>query len=77
MLKKRKNAMLFIHRALAFCTAIGAVLAQIPGSDNEGVVPIQVTMGISLGVVSGIKLDESVVKATLATVIASMGVRET
>jgi len=64
-----------IHFASAAAGGIGAGLAQLPGSDNAVIVPIQIAMTISLGAVFEIKLDESAAKATLATATASMAYR--
>jgi uncharacterized protein (DUF697 family) len=47
-------------------------MAQVPGSDNTLIVPIQIGMIISLGAVSGIELNESSVKAALATASATL-----
>jgi uncharacterized protein (DUF697 family) len=61
-----------IHTASGAAAAIGAGLAQIPGSDNLAIIPIQVGMIISLGAVFGIELTESAAKSTLATVTATI-----
>lgn len=61
-----------IHTASAAAGVAGAGLAQIPGSDNAVIVPIQITMTISLGAVFGVDLDQSAAKATLATATASL-----
>lgn len=61
-----------IHSASAAAATAASGLAQLPGSDNAVIVPIQITMTISLGSVFGIKLDESTAKAALATATASM-----
>ncbi|MDV3429502.1 MAG: hypothetical protein LIR50_21175 [Bacillota bacterium] len=70
--EQNKKCQAIIHTASVAAGGVGAGLAQIPGSDNAVIVPIQVTMTISLGTVFGIKLDESAAKATLATATASM-----
>lgn len=64
-----------IHTAAIAAGSVGAGLAQIPGSDNAVIVPIQVTMTISLGAVFGVNLDESTAKAALATATASLAGR--
>ena len=48
-----------IHTASAAAASVGAGLAQIPGSDNTVIVPIQLMMTISLGKVFGMKLSKS------------------
>lgn len=61
-----------IHGAATVCAGIGAGMAQIPGSDNALIVPVQVGMIISLGAVFGIELNETAAKATLATATATL-----
>jgi len=60
-----------IHTAASTCAAVGAGLAQVPGSDNLIITPIQVGMVISLGIVFGVELNESSAKAALATATAT------
>lgn len=69
---QRKKCHAIIHVASAATAGIGAGLAQLPGTDNSVIVPIQVGMIISLGTVFGINLTDSAAKATLATVTATM-----
>lgn len=60
-----------IHTASASAAAVGAGLAQVPGSDNALLTPIQLTMTISLGKVFDIELTETTAKAAIASVAAS------
>ena len=60
-----------IHSASAGAAAVGAGLAQVPGSDNLIITPIQLTMAVSLGKVFGITLDQSAAKATVASAVAA------
>ncbi|MEI6287562.1 MAG: hypothetical protein WCP79_13745 [Bacillota bacterium] len=60
-----------IHTASAAAAAVGAGMAQLPGSDNAVIIPIQVGMIISLGAVFGTKLTESAATTALATTAAS------
>lgn len=60
-----------IHTASVAAGAVGAGLAQLPGTDNAVIVPIQVTMTISLGLVFDIGFTESTAKSALATATAS------
>ena len=61
-----------IHSTAGVCAAIGAGMAQLPGTDSSLIIPIQVRMIISLGAVFDIGLEESTAKATLATATATM-----
>lgn len=60
-----------IHSASAAAAAVGAGFAQLPGSDNFVITPIQLTMVVSLGKVFGITLDESAAKAAVASAAAT------
>ena len=60
-----------IHTASASAAAVGAGLAQIPGSDNAVLTPIQLTMTIALGHVFDINLSESAALAAIGSVAAS------
>ena len=70
--EERGKCHAIIHSASAAAAAIGAGLAQLPGSDNAAIIPIQVGMIISLGAVFGKKLTQSAARATLATATATM-----
>lgn len=69
--KQRKECHAIIHTASAAAAGVGAGLAQIPGSDNALLTPIQLTMTISLGKVFDIQLTETTAKAALGSVAAS------
>ena len=56
-----------IHSASVAASGVGAGLAQVPGSDNLIITPIQLTMTISLGKVFDLTLGESAAKAALAS----------
>ena len=60
-----------IHGASALAGSAAAGLAQIPGSDNAVIVPIQWGMIISLGSVFSIDITESVAKSILASTAAT------
>lgn len=60
-----------IHGAATVCAGIGGGMAQMPGSDNALIIPVQVGMIISLAAVFSIELSEAAAKATLATATAS------
>ena len=59
-----------IHTASLAAAGVGAGLAQLPGSDNAIITPIQLTMTISLGKVFDLTLGESAAKAALASAAA-------
>lgn len=61
-----------IHGAAAAAAAAATGLAQIPGSDNAVITPIQVAMIISIGKVHGQTLDKGAALSTLSA--ASAGV---
>lgn len=73
-LNEKKQCSRIIHTASSAAAAVGAGLAQIPGSDNALITPIQLTMTISLGKVFGMELEESAAKAAIASAVgASIG----
>lgn len=61
-----------IHSASLLAGSVGAGLAQIPMSDNAVIVPIQVSMVLSLGSVFNISLSKSAAKSTIATASATL-----
>ena len=65
--EEKKLCEAIIHTASVATEGVGAGMAQIPGSDNAIISPIQLTMAISLGKVFGINLDESAAKASIVT----------
>lgn len=69
-IEEKKKCHAIIHTASAGAASIGAGFAQVPGSDNAAIVPLQVTMVISLGMVFGVKLSKSSASATLASATA-------
>ena len=73
--KEKKKCHAIIHSAALAAGTVGAGLAQLPGSDNAVIIPIQVTMTISLGAVFGRKINESIAKASLATATATVAGR--
>lgn len=68
---QKKKCHAIIHTASTAAAGIGAGLAQVPGSDNAIITPIQLTMTISLGKVFGVSLGEAAAKSALASVAAS------
>lgn len=69
--KQKSQCHAIIHAASTAAAGAGAGLAQVPGSDNAIITPIQLTMTISLGRVFDIELTESAAKAALASAAAS------
>lgn len=61
-----------IHSAAASAAAAAAGLAQIPGSDNAVITPIQIAMIIAIGEVHNQQLSKSAALSTLSA--ASAGV---
>lgn len=60
-----------IHSASAATAVVGGGLAQVPGSDNIIITPIQLAMAVSLGRVFGITIDQSAAKAAVASAAAA------
>lgn len=60
-----------IHSASLAAGAVGAGLAQVPGSDNMVITPIQLAMAVSLGQVFGITLDRSAAQAACSSAVAA------
>lgn len=72
MSQNDEKAHIIIHGAAASAAAVGAGLAQIPGSDNAIIVPIQVAMIIAIGAVYGRNLNEAAALSILSA--ASAGI---
>ena len=72
---QRKKCHGIIHTASLAAAAAASGLAQLPGTDNAVIAPIQVTMIISLGGVFGKRLNKSAATAALATGAATAGGR--
>jgi len=68
---EKKKCHGIIHSASASAGAAGAGLAQIPGSDSLIIVPIQVTMIISLGLVFGKVVSKETATSLLKTFTAT------
>ena len=64
-----------IHTASAAAAAAASGMAQLPGSDNAVIVPIQITMIVSLGKVFGKSITKSLATSLLASAGASVGGR--
>ena len=73
--EERSSCHKIIHSAATAAAGVGAGLAQIPGSDNAVIVPIQVGMVVALGKVFGISITESAALTTLTTAGASVAGR--
>ena len=69
--EQKKKCHAIIHAASVAAGGAGAGMAQIPGSDNAVITPIQLTMTISLGKVFGVTLTESAAKAAIGSLAAS------
>lgn len=64
---QKKKCHAIIHTASTAAAGVGAGLAQVPGSDNAVITPIQLTMTISLGRVFGRSLTESTALAAVGS----------
>ena len=63
---QRNKCHAFIYSAAVSAAAVGAGLAQLPGSDNVVLVPIEVGMVMALGKVFDIHITESGAKVAVA-----------
>ncbi len=61
-----------IHTASASAAVVGAGLAQVPGSDNAFITPIQITMLIALAHLHGVTLTRGAAAAKLSFFAAAM-----
>ena len=73
--EKMKRCKQIIHTASVACGGVGTGLAQIPASDNAVIVPIQITMIVSLGAVFDLNITESAAKSILASAGATVAGR--
>jgi len=69
--EQREKCRAIIHTASVAAGGVGAGLAQIPGSDNAVITPIQLTMVISLGGVFGRSISKSFAQAAIASTAGS------
>lgn len=68
--EQKKKCHAIIHTASASAAAVGGGLAQVPTSDNAVLVPLQLTMAISLGQVFDRTISEASAKAAIASLAA-------
>lgn len=66
------NIHLIIHGAATSAAAAGAGLAQVPGSDNLVITPIQVAMIMAIGEFNGQQMNKGIALSTLS--VASAGI---
>jgi uncharacterized protein (DUF697 family) len=74
---QRNKCHAIIHVASAGAAAIGAGLAQIPLADNAVIVPIQITMVMSLGKVFNVSLSKAAAEGTALGATATLVGRTT
>lgn len=72
-----KDVGTIIHSYATMAGAAGAGLAQVPGSDNLVIVPLQIKMITEIGEVYGQHLSKSMATSMLATAAASVAGRTT
>lgn len=68
---QKQSCHAIIHTASTAAAAVGAGLAQIPMSDSAVLVPIQITMIVSLGLVFDVHLTESAAKGVALGMVGS------
>jgi len=66
------KANIAIHSGAAAAAAIGAGLAQLPGSDNPPIVAVQITMAIALGPIFDVQVSETGGRVMVMTALATM-----
>lgn len=71
-IEKQKKCKTIIHTASTACGGVGTGLAQIPTSDNAVIVPIQITMIVSLGAVFDLNITEGIAKSIIASAGATL-----
>ncbi|MDE6730348.1 MAG: hypothetical protein K2J71_06185 [Oscillospiraceae bacterium] len=69
---QKEKCNVIIHSASVAAAGAGAGLAQIPGSDNAVITPIQLTMVIALGKVFDVSISKSAATAAIASASASV-----
>ena len=63
-----------IHSTSIAAGSVGAGLAQIPGSDNAVITPLQLAMTVALGRVFGVELTEgAAIAATASLAVSAVG----
>ena len=67
---KRSQVRTIIHTSATAAASVGAGLAQIPGSDNAVIMPIQIAMIISIAEINGRELSGTAAASTLAAASA-------
>ena len=77
MSENDEKAHLIIHSAAASTAAINAGLAQIPGSDNAVIIPIQIAMIIAIDAVYGRNLNETTTLSILSAASALLVIKDT
>jgi uncharacterized protein (DUF697 family) len=75
--EQKRKCHFIIHGASGAAGAMGAGLAQVVAADNLVIVPIQVAMVISLGVVFDVKLTKAAAEAVALTTAATLVGRAT
>ena len=75
--EQKRKCRLIIHGASAAAGAMGAGLAQVVAADSLVIVPIQVTMVISLGRVFDVKLSKAAAEAAALSTAATLVGRAT
>lgn len=74
-MKSAKSIHLIIHGAATAAASAGAGLAQVPGSDNLVITPIQVSMIMAIGEYHGQQLSKAAALATLSAASAGIAGR--
>ena len=73
--EERSKCHAIIHAASAAAGGVGLGLAQLPGSDNAIITPIQITMVVGLGRVFDQEITEAFAKSLVASQLAALAGR--
>ena len=70
--KTKKKVSIVIHGAATAAAAAASGMAQVPGSDNAVIVPIQLSMIVAIGEILGVELSRSAAMSILAAESATI-----
>ncbi len=72
---QREKCHMIIHSASISAGAVGAGLAQLPGTDAAVIIPIQITMVLALGKIFNKHVTDSIARGVVLSTAATFGGR--